>query len=67
MLYDTLLPLHRKVQKYRQSSVQNNSRAEASLLEHKKIYEAIAEGDAEAAERAMLAHVRNAAAHIKEG
>ena len=66
-LYDTLLLLHRKVQKYRRSSVQNNSRAEASLLEHKRIYEAIANGDAEAAERAMCEHVRNAAAHIKEG
>lgn len=66
VLYDTLLPLHRKVQKYRKSSVQNNSRAEASLAEHKEIFEAIAKGDAEAAERAMSLHVKNAAAHIRE-
>ena len=66
VLYDTLVPLHRKVQKYRKSSVQNNSRAEASLAEHKKIYEALAKGDAEAAECAMCEHVMNAAAHIQE-
>lgn len=66
VLYDTLLPLHRKVQKYRKSSVQNNRRAEESLLEHKRVYEAIAKGDAEAAERAMCEHVKNAATRIGE-
>ena len=64
VLADTLEPLHRKVQKYRKSSVQKGSRAEASLQEHKLILDAIARGDSAAAERAMTAHVKNAAAHI---
>lgn len=64
ILAATLEPLHRKVQKYRKSSVQKGSRAEASLMEHKEIFLAIERGDSEAAERAMTAHVRNAAAHI---
>ena len=39
--YDTLVPLHKKIQKYRRASVTNSSRAEASVAEHRKIYEAI--------------------------
>ena len=63
-LYDVLLPLHKKVQKYRKASVQNESRAESSLREHRQIYEAICAGDASAAEQAMTAHVNNAMMHI---
>ena len=63
-LYDVLLPLHKKVQKYRKASVQNESRAESSLHEHRQIYEAICAGDAVAAEQAMTAHVNNAMMHI---
>ena len=64
MLFETLEPLHRKVQKYRGISVKKNSRAAASLAEHKKIFDAIERADAEAAERAMTEHVEHAAAHI---
>lgn len=64
VLYDTLLPLHKKVQKFRKASVQNESRAESSLREHKEIYRAILAGDAAAAEAAMTAHVQNAMEHI---
>lgn len=64
VFYDTLLPLHKKVQKYRKASVQNESRAESSLQEHREIYQAILAGDAAAAEAAMTAHVQNAMAHI---
>jgi DNA-binding GntR family transcriptional regulator len=64
VLYDTLLPLHKKVQKFRKASVQNESRAESSLREHREIYQAILAGDAEAAAAAMTAHVKNAMEHI---
>lgn len=61
---DTLLPLHRKVQKYRKLSVESENRAAESAAEHREIYEAIERGDAEAAARAMTAHVQNARDHI---
>ncbi len=61
---DTLLPLHRKVQKYRKLSVESENRAAESAAEHREIYEAIERGDAEAAARAMTAHVQNARNHI---
>jgi DNA-binding GntR family transcriptional regulator len=64
VLYDTLMPLHKKVQKFRKASVQNESRAESSLREHREIYQAILAGDAEAAAAAMTAHVKNAMEHI---
>lgn len=61
---DTLLPLHKKVQKYRKLSVESENRAAESAAEHREIYEAIERGDAEAAARAMTAHVQNARDHI---
>ncbi|MBQ8351235.1 MAG: GntR family transcriptional regulator [Clostridia bacterium] len=64
VFYDTLLPLHKKVQKFRKASVQNESRAESSLREHRQIYHAILSGDVAAAEAAMTAHVQNAMEHI---
>jgi len=62
--YDTLMPLHKKVQKHRKKSVENNSRAVSSLEEHRHIFEAVAARDPKAAERAMIAHVENARKHI---
>lgn len=64
VLRDVLLPLHKKTQKYRKASVQNESRAERSLAEHRAVFEAIAAGDAAAAEVAMTTHVQNAMAHM---
>ena len=64
VLYDTLLPLHKKAQKFRKASVQNESRAEQSAREHREIFEAVAAHDAVAAERAMQEHVRRAGEHI---
>lgn len=61
---DTLLPLHKKVQKFRRASVQSESRAEASLAEHRRIYEAILAHDPDAAAKAMTEHVENAMKHI---
>ena len=67
VFYDTLVPLHKKIQKYRKASVQSGSRAEASVQEHRKIYEAIAAGDSGAAAKYALQHVENAYNHIKKG
>ena len=61
VLRATLLPLHRKVQKYRKISFQSSaSRAESSYREHKEIYDAIDAGNAELAEQLMTQHVKNA-------
>ncbi len=62
--YDTLIPLHKKVQKYRKASVENESRAVQSAKEHRIIFEAIAAHDGEKAEQFTVAHIVNAANHI---
>lgn len=64
VLYDTLLPLHNKVQKYRRASVSSNSRAEQSLEEHRSIFKAVEANDAAAAAEAMKLHVGNAMRNI---
>lgn len=62
--YDTLVPLHKKVQKYRKASVERPSRAVASVKEHRMIYEAIAAGDAQKAMEYSKKHVIEAHNHI---
>lgn len=62
--YDTLVPLHKKIQKYRRASVESKSRAAASVKEHRKIYEAIASKNAELAAKYAKEHVENAYDHI---
>ena len=64
VLNDTLLPLHKKVQKYRRASVENNSRAQQSAREHRAIFEAIEARNAELAEKYTTEHIANAADHI---
>lgn len=65
VLNDTLLPLHKKVQKFRKASVENEDRAIHSAQEHRAIYEAIAARDPILAEKCTTDHIANAAAHIK--
>ena len=67
---DTLMPLHNKTQKFRKAMVSASGRAEISFKEHSAIYEAIASGDPDAAEKAMRYHVEKAKgrlAELKEG
>ncbi len=65
VFFDVLVPLHKKVQKFRKASVESKSRAGASVNEHKAIYEAIAAGDCEKASKLMEKHIENAYIHIK--
>lgn len=65
VLNDTLLPLHKKVQKFRKASVENENRAVLSAQEHRAIFEAIASRNSALAEQCTIAHIANAAAHIK--
>lgn len=62
--YDTLEPLHKKIQKYRKAAVNNKSRATASVEEHKKIFEAIANQNGENARKYATEHIKNAHKHI---
>lgn len=62
--YDILIPLHKKVQKYRRASLESKSRAETSVMEHRNIYNAIASGDGELAAKYAKEHVNNAYNHI---
>ena len=57
---DTLLPMHKKMTKYRKASVRKHSRAVHSLQEHIAIYEALKAHDGELAAELTLRHVKNA-------
>ena len=65
--YSVLEPLHKKAQKYAKASVESKSRAQASVAEHRKIYEAIKAKNSALAFEAAKTHVENAYNHIKKG
>ena len=65
-LYDTLMPLHKKVLKYRKASVENEVRSTHSYQEHRAIFDAIAAHDAPLAEARMMAHIANTKAFIQK-
>ena len=67
VLYDTLVPLHKKVQKFRKAAVEQRSSAEESVAEHKAVYAAIASKNPEEAERVMNAHVASARDRLARG
>lgn len=60
ILQNTLVPLHRKAQKFRRASVERPARAGESVAEHRAIAQAILDGDADTAERLMMEHIRMA-------
>lgn len=65
-LYDTLMPLHKKVLKYRKASVENEVRSAHSMQEHRAIFDAIAAHDAPLAEKYMMEHIANAKNFIQK-
>ena len=65
-LYDTLMPLHKKVLKYRKASVENEVRSTHSSQEHRAIFEAIAAHNAPLAEKYMMEHIANAKDYIQK-
>lgn len=66
VLHDTLLPLHRKTQRYRKSAIEVDSRLDCSIREHRAIFEAIAAGDGEKAEQLVTQHITNAKENMIE-
>lgn len=67
VLFDTLEPLHNKVQRYRKASVENSGRAEKSVAEHRAVFDAIAQHDPALAEKKMTEHVINAKNKLLRG
>ena len=59
-----LCELHRKVKRYRKSSVSNPERALEAVREHREIYEAIAAHDGKLAEKLTAKHIKNAGESI---
>lgn len=64
--FDVLSPLHKKIQKYRQASVEDKSRAEDSVQEHRDILDSILKHDEAAAAEAMYLHICRAEEHLKQ-
>ena len=64
-LYEILHLLHKKVIKYRQTSVQNIERAFKSVVEHREICDAILSGDGRRAEELTTEHIKNAKLSIE--
>jgi len=60
VLQDTLLPLHRKTQRFRRISIEDPNRLPLSVQEHGLIYEALVARDSELAAKRMEEHIRNA-------
>ena len=57
---EVLCSIHKKMTKFRKASVSKQSRALQSNDEHMEIYRALAAHDPDAAEAAVLTHIRNA-------
>ena len=66
VICDTLRPLHRKTQRYRRLSIGDDQRLARSISEHKDIFNAISNGDAELASQLITRHIQNAKNHMIE-
>ena len=63
---DVLLPMHRKMIKFRTASVSKKSRAQESLKEHFSIYEALKARDPKLAKERIITHTIDARDRIKD-
>lgn len=66
VIAETLLPLHRKTRLYRRISIENGTRRNRSLEEHKRIFEAISASDCELAAKLTADHVKRAKKNMME-
>ena len=67
VIRDTLVPLHRKTRRYRKISMQDKNRAVRTLQEHKEIFQALKNGEADRAKDLMNQHIKLAKTHMLEG
>ena len=66
IIEETLIPLHRKTQRYRKVSIADPNRTAHIPTEHRKILDAIAAGDGELAEKLTKEHLEHAKKNILE-
>ena len=66
MLGKTLSELHRYIASYRKLSLAADGRIERSLSEHREIYDAIVNGEADAADALTSEHVARALENLLE-
>ena len=66
ILSELLSDLHRKVQRFRRSSVEDPDRARAAAKEHGEILDALRSRDRDRAEHLAVAHIKNAWSSIKK-
>ena len=66
VLEDTLLPLHRKTQRFRKASISSKSRLAYVSIEQRKIFDAIVAGNAELAEQLTMEHIEHAKKNMVE-
>ena len=66
VLRDTLIPLHRKSQRYRKISIEDKARLGNSIQEHKAICKAILSGDADLAAELITVHIERAKKNMIE-
>ncbi len=64
LLGKTLTELHKKIKSYRRLSLSVNGRLKESAMEHREIYEAIKNGDAERADVLTSVHIQKAIENI---
>ena len=62
----TLIPIHKKMTKFRKASVSKHSRAMNSIEEHIAILDALKRHDGEAAAKLLVQHSQNALDRIRE-
>lgn len=60
VISDTLLPLHRKTQRYRKASIEDKNRMAQVVKEHRRIFDAVSAGDADLAEQLTTEHIEHA-------
>jgi DNA-binding GntR family transcriptional regulator len=66
VLRDTLIPLHRKSQRYRKISIEDKGRLSNSVREHKAICDAILSGNADLAAELTTTHIQHAKKNMIE-
>ena len=67
VIADTLIPLMRKTRRYRRVAIDVWERTTNTMNEHRKMFEAIASGNAELAQELATQHIIHASRHMIEG
>ena len=67
VIADTLIPLMRKTRRYRRVAIDDWERTTNTMNEHRRMFEAIASGNADLAQELATQHIIHASRHMIEG